>query len=185
MQVNSPSEVSLACWLAGGLAGWRAWWLAREEEEGGREGEWASDSWSGCVRVRVRASGCASARASAHAGKRADSHVLSEVRASVRAVQVRVLVRRESVRACARACRATTGPDSSWCVERHHAARGRLGERKRVGGGCSCRARHFRSKNRQFRKQKRVTFIFSETFVALWNFFGTFFVVSISFVRVS
>ena len=87
------------------------------------------------VRVRVRASGCASARASAHAGKRADSHVLSEVRASVRAVQVRVLVRRESVRACARACRATTGPDSSWCVERHHAARGRLGERKRVGGG--------------------------------------------------
>ena len=87
------------------------------------------------MRVRVRASGCASARASAHAGKRADSHVLSEVRASVRAVQVRVLVRRESVRACARACRATTGPDSSWCVERHHAARGRLGERKRVGGG--------------------------------------------------
>ena len=83
----------------------------------------------------MRASGCASARASAHAGKRADSHVLSEVRASVRAVQVRVLVRRESVRACARACRATTGPDSSWCVERHHAARGRVGERKRVGGG--------------------------------------------------
>ena len=119
--------------------------------------------------MRVRASGCASARASAHAGKRADSHVLSEVRASVRAVQVRVLVRRESVRACARACRATTGPDSSWCVERHHAARGRLGERKRVGGGCSCRARHFRSKNRQFRKQKRVTFILSETVVALWN----------------
>ena len=68
----------------------------------------------------MRASGCASARASAHAGKRADSHVLSEVRASVRAVQVRVLVRRESVRACARACRATTGPDSPWCVERHH-----------------------------------------------------------------
>ena len=90
----------------------------------------------------MRASGCASARASAHAGKRADSHVLSEVRASVRAVQVRVLVRRESVRACARACRATTGPDSSWCVERHHAARGRVGERKRVGGGCdgSCYA---------------------------------------------
>ena len=82
----------------------------------------------------MRASGCASARASAHAGKRADSHVLSEVCASVRAVQVRVLVRRESVRACARACRATTGPDPH-DVERHHAARGRVGERKRVGGG--------------------------------------------------
>ena len=39
------------------------------------------------------------------------------------------------------ACRATTGPDPH-DVERHHAARGRLGERKRVGGGCdgSCYA---------------------------------------------
>ena len=41
---------------------------------------------------------------------------------------------REQVRVRAGACRATTGPDPH-DVERHHAARGRVGERKRVGEG--------------------------------------------------
>ena len=45
-----------------------------------------------------------------------------------------VLALRERVRVRAGACRATTGPDPH-DVERHHAARGRVGERKRVGGG--------------------------------------------------
>ena len=61
---------------------------------------------------------------SAHAGKRAVSHVLSEVRASVRAECACGLARAEQ--------RQVLIPHG---VERHHAARGRVGERRRVGGG--------------------------------------------------